>query len=410
MGQTAVVLDDQPLWLEAMGNLLDRLGMAVVGAVRSTKDALEAIEQHRPDVFVLDVGVGGQDDEMPCVHSQCAGAHGDLKVVALGSEATHGRRGRVRGRGIVFCVKSAKPDDLASAIRQAFDSRSTSHSQPRNRSGRTSANNDGGADLTRRELEILQLVAEGLQQLAARQDAVGDRADGEVPPVEHLPEARCREQDRGKSLGAAERPVVRRVPAGSDLDGRGLEEPKRAARRTITPGPSRFPAAARRSLRRGAPARRRGRGRGRCAHARRRRCTAGRLGGAARPRLYGDAGGTSQEVDQLLGEGRPRQPHLHQQVQDAPDSGERATDDRGVLEARQARARSRSAIWIAFSAAPLRRLSQARKRLEAAVGGRVPAGSARRAPCHRLPRSPATGTPRAGRRGPRRAVAAPARR
>ena len=26
---TAVVLDDQPLWLEAMGNLLNRLGMEV---------------------------------------------------------------------------------------------------------------------------------------------------------------------------------------------------------------------------------------------------------------------------------------------------------------------------------------------------------------------------------------------
>jgi DNA-binding NarL/FixJ family response regulator len=105
MGETAVVLDDQPLWLEAMGNLLDRLGMAVVGAVRSTKDALEAIEQHKPDVFVLDVELGGQTDEMlACVRSARA-LDGDLKVVALGSQARTDEVEAAFGAGAsVFCA------------------------------------------------------------------------------------------------------------------------------------------------------------------------------------------------------------------------------------------------------------------------------------------------------------------
>jgi hypothetical protein len=42
----------------------------------------------------------------------------------------------------------------------------------------------------------------------ARTDAVGDRADGEVPPLERLPEARRRQPHRGCALGAAERPAV----------------------------------------------------------------------------------------------------------------------------------------------------------------------------------------------------------
>jgi DNA-binding NarL/FixJ family response regulator len=163
MGETAVVLDDQPLWLEAMGNLLDRLGMSVVGAVRSAKDALAAIEQFEPDVFVLDVELGGQSDEMlACIRSARALDAG-LKVVALGSEARTNEVEAAFGAGAsVYCVKSAKPEDLASAIRQAFD-RSIYVALAERVPAATviSATADGGADLTRRELEILQLVAEG---------------------------------------------------------------------------------------------------------------------------------------------------------------------------------------------------------------------------------------------------------
>jgi DNA-binding NarL/FixJ family response regulator len=162
-GETAVVLDDQPLWLEAMGNLLDRLGMSVVGAVRSAKDALAAIEQFEPDVFVLDVELGGQSDEMlACIRSARA-LDADLKVVALGSEARTNEVEAAFGAGAsVYCVKSAKPEDLASAIRQAFD-RSIYVALAERVPAATvvSATADGGADLTRRELEILQLVAEG---------------------------------------------------------------------------------------------------------------------------------------------------------------------------------------------------------------------------------------------------------
>jgi DNA-binding NarL/FixJ family response regulator len=63
----------------------------------------------------------------------------------------------------VFCVKTAEPDDLASAIRQSFEnsvyfanSYRTAEPEP---AAPTYA--DVSAGLTRRELEILQLVAEG---------------------------------------------------------------------------------------------------------------------------------------------------------------------------------------------------------------------------------------------------------
>ncbi len=161
---TAVVLDDQPLWLEAMGNLLNRLGMEVVGSATAVSDALESIEESQPDVFVLDVGVGGtgtSEEALACIRSARA-VHRELRVVALGAEATaQDVEAAFEAGAVVFCVKSAKPDDLASAIRQAFD-RSIYVALATKASASVAASNgDGGADLTRRELEILQLVAEG---------------------------------------------------------------------------------------------------------------------------------------------------------------------------------------------------------------------------------------------------------
>src|SRR4029079_13302388 len=72
----------------------------------------------------------------------------------------------------VYCVKTAEPDDLASAIRQAFNN-SVYYST--GRSGRTqepapSRQSSEDPGLTKREGEILQLVAEGYSnsQLAKR--------------------------------------------------------------------------------------------------------------------------------------------------------------------------------------------------------------------------------------------------
>ncbi len=45
--RTAVLLDRQPLWLEAVERVLDRIDVRVVGKATAPKPALELIEQHR---------------------------------------------------------------------------------------------------------------------------------------------------------------------------------------------------------------------------------------------------------------------------------------------------------------------------------------------------------------------------
>jgi len=56
----ALIVDDSPRFLAAARGLLERQGMAVVGVASTTVEALQRIEQLRPDVVLLDIDLGGE--------------------------------------------------------------------------------------------------------------------------------------------------------------------------------------------------------------------------------------------------------------------------------------------------------------------------------------------------------------
>jgi hypothetical protein len=65
--RTAVVLDEQPLWLEAMGQLLDRVGMRVVGKTADLREALDLVvskEREKRSYFEL---ITYESTICPCV-------------------------------------------------------------------------------------------------------------------------------------------------------------------------------------------------------------------------------------------------------------------------------------------------------------------------------------------------------
>jgi DNA-binding NarL/FixJ family response regulator len=161
-GRSAVLLDRQPLWLEAVEHVLERIDVRVAGKATAPKAARELIEQHRPDVFVTGVEMGkGQMDGIACIGKARERVEG-LRAVVLSSQSGTEFIDRALAAGAVaYVVKSAHPDDLASAIRQAFDhSVFFAHTRPAapQAVGRPKVETP---DLTRREREILRLVAEG---------------------------------------------------------------------------------------------------------------------------------------------------------------------------------------------------------------------------------------------------------
>jgi DNA-binding NarL/FixJ family response regulator len=161
---SAVILDRQPLWLEAVELVLGRINVRVVGKATAPGKALELIEAHRPDIFVTGIEMdAGEIDGITCI-ARAREAVASLRAVVLSAHTeTEYIDAALDAGAVAYVVKSAHPDDLASAIRQAFQ-HSVYLAGPRPAAAPaawTPPVETATHDLTRREREILQLVAEG---------------------------------------------------------------------------------------------------------------------------------------------------------------------------------------------------------------------------------------------------------
>ena len=166
MERTAVVLDEHPLWLDAVEAVLARLHVKVEGKTTSVARTLELVEGHRPDVLLLEPIDNSGDGRRLDLIRRAKDIHPALKVIVLSnSHETSAVDAAFAAGAVAYVFKSAHPDDLASAIRQAFDvSVFFAHSHAVNTGSVTSIRQQAAHDqpgLTKRELEILQLVAEG---------------------------------------------------------------------------------------------------------------------------------------------------------------------------------------------------------------------------------------------------------
>ena len=167
--RTALIVDEHPLWLDALQSLLARLDLTVVARASRRSDAVQLLEQHRPDVVVADLDV--ISDESTDGPNTCSAllrareVNAEVKCIVLGDDDPAAVERAFNSGASAFCAKRVEPDDLAAAIRQSF-----THSiyfAPRARNGAppaaiTPPAPPGGAvDLTKREAETLRLAAEG---------------------------------------------------------------------------------------------------------------------------------------------------------------------------------------------------------------------------------------------------------
>jgi DNA-binding NarL/FixJ family response regulator len=162
--KTAVILDRHPLWLDALERLLDRVGVTVVGTTTSPTEALDLIEETQPTVFITEYDCLEQSAEGVASLRRVSASNPGVHSVVLSTQDDPASIEAAFAAGAsVYCVKTAEPEDLASAIRQAFNS-SVYYSTGRGgRSTEPAPSRQSSEDpgLTKREVEILQLVAEG---------------------------------------------------------------------------------------------------------------------------------------------------------------------------------------------------------------------------------------------------------
>ena len=161
-GRSAVVVDHHPLWVDAVEPVIADLGLAVVGKATSGREGLALVEELRPDILVT--GIIMPEDDIDGIELVRRGLESvpSLRAVVLSlyDDTKHIDAALAAG-AVAYVIKTPHPDDLRSAIRQAFShsmfllgSRPTTPAVPR-------AVAEEIPELTRRELEILRLVAEG---------------------------------------------------------------------------------------------------------------------------------------------------------------------------------------------------------------------------------------------------------
>jgi CheY-like chemotaxis protein len=55
-----LIVDDSPRFLEAARGLLERQGINIVGVASTSAEALQRVEELRPDVTLVDIDLGGE--------------------------------------------------------------------------------------------------------------------------------------------------------------------------------------------------------------------------------------------------------------------------------------------------------------------------------------------------------------
>jgi DNA-binding NarL/FixJ family response regulator len=170
-----VVVDDHPIFrLGLAASLGDMPGIELVGEAATGAEVLDLVAQACPDIVLLDVHL--PDTSGLEVNRQLAAKHPDVKVVVLTmSEDHHSTIAAVRDGARGYIVKGADPNHVEHVIHSVMAGdvvldKSVAQAMAELAQLRAAAVMSPFPQLSRREIDILELVAQGLDnQVIARQ-------------------------------------------------------------------------------------------------------------------------------------------------------------------------------------------------------------------------------------------------
>jgi DNA-binding NarL/FixJ family response regulator len=163
-----LIADDHPLFLEALKVALEGQGLDVVGTASRGDELLELAETAEADAVLLDLSMPGLDGFQCIARLRATNPDLALLVVSASDDEADIRRALDAG-ALCFVGKAVDPADLAGAVRILLSDSIVMRPTQAPPEQRTSTNGNP-AYLTRRELEILRLTAQGLSnQEMARQ-------------------------------------------------------------------------------------------------------------------------------------------------------------------------------------------------------------------------------------------------
>lgn len=148
-----VIAEDQRMLLGALSSLLDlEDDMEVVGKARNGEEALALVQEHNPDICIMDIEMpvkSGLDVAEELVDHPC-------KIIILTTFARAGYFERARNAEVSgYLLKDSPSEELASSIRIIMDGRRIYAPEL------IDLAYDNKNPLTNREKQVMELIAEG---------------------------------------------------------------------------------------------------------------------------------------------------------------------------------------------------------------------------------------------------------
>ena len=177
-GELVLVVDNDPLFRASVREPLERAGFDVLEADDGDA-ALAAATRRKPELVLLDVCLPGASGYEVC--HELRDRFGDTLGIIFVSGERIESIDRVSGLLLGaddYVVKPFDPDELLARIRTVVR-RVSKPRRSANGNGHASGTHAADAELTPRELEVLELLAEGLTQTQiARQLVISPRTVG----------------------------------------------------------------------------------------------------------------------------------------------------------------------------------------------------------------------------------------
>lgn len=165
-----VLVDDQPLWLNALERALSADSIEVSGTALTADCAIELVAEKRPAGLVVSLEVAGTGLGTAEFVRRAREQVAELRIVILSAHDDPLAAAAVRASGAdAWAPKTADSAELVATVRTAVEGRRRWNGSTRARE-LDGDHPNGTAELTTREIEILGLVASGFTnaQIAER--------------------------------------------------------------------------------------------------------------------------------------------------------------------------------------------------------------------------------------------------